>query len=346
MRFLALFLIACGGTPATRPPTAAAAEDSNKGATVVTWKDGSLTLGQIEERVSSKLNAMEQEYQLGRYELLNRSMNAAIDDALLKAEAKRRDLPDTETLLRETIEKQVQPPSEDVLKAFYEEVKPQLRGAPYEAVEQMLAGEWMQREMGARYEAMMTELRAAANIEGAVPYPDLKRVEVEVLPTDPVLGDAKAPVTIVQFAEYQCYYCNKVQPTLDSLLADYKGKVKLVYKDFPLENHQRALPAAVAARCAGEQGKYWEMSRVLLGNQQALTDEDFGTYASQLSLDVEKFETCRNSGEMEPLVRAGFTLGQEVGVAATPTFYVNGLLVSGAQPYDQFKAIIEQELKN
>ena len=120
----------------------------------------------------------------------------------------------------------------------------------------------------------------------------------------------------------------------------------MVYKDFPLENHQRALPAAVAARCAGEQGKYWEMSRKLLENQQALGDDDFQTYASNLSLDVNTFETCRNSGEMEPLVRAAFKQGQDAGVAATPTFYVNGLLVSGAQPYDQFKAIIDQELKN
>ena len=208
MRFLALFLIACGGTPATRPPTAAAADDPSKNATVVTWNGGSLTLAQIEERVATKLDAAEQEYQLGRYDLLNRSMNAAIDDALLQAEAKRRDLPDVETLLRESIEKQVQPPTDEVLQAFYEEVKPQLRGAPYEAVQQMLVGEWMQREMGARYEALLKELRAGAEIKGSVPYPNLKRAAVELLPTDPVLGDAKAPVTIVQFAEYQCYYCN------------------------------------------------------------------------------------------------------------------------------------------
>lgn len=342
MRVLLMTLIACGGSP-TPQPAAAAPQQAGP---VVTWKDGSLTMEQITHRVQGKLDAMEQEYQLERYDLLTRAMNAAIDDALLQAEADRRGLPDVDTLLREQIEKKVSPPDEATLLAFYEEVKPQLRGAPYEAVEQMLAGEWMQRDMGRRYELLLKELRTGADVKGSVPYPDLKRIDVPLEKTDPVLGKADAPVTIVQFAEYQCYFCAKVQPTLDALLEDYDGKVKLVYKDFPLENHTRALPAAVAARCAGEQGRYWEMSGKLLADQQALADEDFGAHAEAIGLNVEKFEACRAGGEMEPLVRASFELGQEVGVAATPTFYVNGLLVSGAQPYDQFKAIIEQELKN
>lgn len=342
MRVLLFTLIACGGSP-TPQPAAAAPQQAGP---VVTWKGGSLTMEQIQGRVENKLNAMEQEYQLERYDLLTRSMNAAIDDALLEAEADRRGLPDVESLLREQIEQKVSPPDEATLRAFYTEVESQLRGAPFEVVQQMLANEWMQRDMGKRYEALLKELRDKAQVKGAVPYPDLKRIEVPIEPTDPVLGKADAPVTIVQFAEYQCYFCNKVQPTLEALLEDYDGKVRLVYKDFPLENHSRALPAAIAARCAGEQGKYWEMSNKLLADQQALDDADFVAHAETLGLDGEKFAACRSGGQMEPLVRAAFQLGQEVGVAATPTFYVNGLLVSGAQPYDQFKAIIDQELSN
>ncbi|MCP5157696.1 MAG: DsbA family protein, partial [Ectothiorhodospiraceae bacterium] len=247
--------------------------------------------------------------------------------------------------LAKEIEEKVEMPNDTDVAQFYEDVKGQLRGASLEEVRPMLAAELMQRAMADRYDVYVKELRKKKGVKASLPYPDLARVELDVTASDPVLGNRDAPVTIVQFAEYQCYYCNKVAPTLDALLEDYDGKVRLVFKDYPLENHTRAMPAAVAARCAGEQGKYWEMNRVLLANQQALKDSDFDAYASQIGLDGSKFTSCLASGRVEPLVRAAFAEGQRAGVQATPTFYVNGLLVSGAQPYDRFKAIIEQELE-
>ena len=335
-------LMACGG--ATPPPEAAVRAATPEDPVVVTWKDGQLTLSEVESGVASKLAAMKQEYQLQRYELTRRAMDGAIDDAILEAEAKKAGI-DVETLLRNEIESKVVPPTDAQLRSFYEEVKDQLRGARFDAVQTMLAGELMNRQMAGRYDVYVTQLRESAGVKASLPYPDLERLDVAVSDTDPRLGSADAPVTIVQFAEYQCYYCNKVQPTLDALVADYDGKVSLVYKDFPLENHPRAFPAAVAARCAGEQDKYWEMSGRMLANQSALSDADLLQHADELGLDRKKFDSCLTEPEISKRVADSFAQGQALGVAATPTFYVNGVLVSGAQPYDQFKAIIDRELQ-
>ncbi len=312
---------------------------------VATWEGGQVTMADLEEDVGARLVTMEQEFQLQRYEMLSRALDGAVDDALLEAEAEARKLPDVRALLTKEIEEKITLPTDEEVEAFYAEVQPQLRGAKLEEVRSMLTAELMQRRMADRYDAFVKELRKKKGVDARLPYPDLARVEIEVVDTDPTKGADDAPITIVQYAEYQCYYCNKVAPTLDALLDDYDGKVRLVFKDFPLENHQRAMPAAVAARCAGDQGKYWEMNRILLANQQALRDSDFDQYAKQLDLDTEQFTKCLSSGEHEPHIREAFASGQQVGVQATPTFYVNGVLVSGAQPYDQFKDVIERELE-
>ena len=161
---------------------------------------------------------------------------------------------------------------------------------------------------------------------------------------DPMLGKKDAPVTIVQFAEYQCYYCNQAAPTLERLMKEYDGRVRLVFKDYPLSNHTAALPAAVAARCAGDQGKYWEMNKILLANQQALLEDDLHGYAKKLGLDMDRFQECQTSGRFEPSIQADLALGNEKGVDATPTFFINGVLLPGAQPYDRFAALIDREL--
>lgn len=345
MRFVTfLALVACGGATPSPVSPAEASPESAGSAPVATWKGGSITIGDVEAKVQTKLDTMEQEYQLQRYQVLTAALDGAIDDALLEAKAADEKLPDVRALLKREIEDKVQRPSEEELRAFYNEVKDQVRGAPFEVVEEMLANELAQRSMAGAYSAYVADLRGKANVKGSIPYPDLKRVSVATNDLDPVLGKDDAPVSIVQFAEYQCYFCNKVNPTLKALVNDYDGQVNVVFKDFPLANHERAMPAAVAARCAGDQEQYWGMNEVLLGNQQALATEDFKRYAADLKLDASAFDACLTSGRHDDAIRAAFAQGEALGVQATPTFYVNGVLVSGAQPYDVFKTVIDQEL--
>ncbi|RME53646.1 DsbA family protein [Candidatus Woesearchaeota archaeon] len=164
---------------------------------------------------------------------------------------------------------------------------------------------------------------------------------------DPVKGNPDAPVTIVEFSDYQCPFCGRhFQQTYPQLVKDYidTGKVKLVYRDFPLSFHPEAQKAAEAAECAGEQGKYWEMHDKLFQNQQSLGVANYKKWARELGLDGSKFDTCLDSGKMANEVKKDMADGQAAGVRGTPSFFINGRPVRGAQPFSVFQGIIEDEL--
>jgi protein-disulfide isomerase len=157
---------------------------------------------------------------------------------------------------------------------------------------------------------------------------------------------ASCPVTIVEYSEFQCPYCGKVMPAAKRVLAEYKGKLSWTTRDFPLSFHDRARPAAVAAHCAGDQGKYWHMYQELFANQQSLDDESLMKFAAKSVPDKAKFENCfKNPGPKQQLIDANMESGMKVGVTGTPAFFINGRRISGAQPYEEFKRIIDEELK-
>lgn len=173
---------------------------------------------------------------------------------------------------------------------------------------------------------------------------DPPRQEVTVAPTDPVKGPADAPITIVEWSDYQCPFCARVNPTLAQVRQAYGDKVRIVFKDFPLPNHAEAPKAAEAAHCAGDQGKYWEMHDVLFANQQALQVPMLKQHAATLKLDLAAFEQCLDSGKHAPRVAEGMRAGEALGVQSTPSLFVNGRPVVGAQPFDYFKTVIDEEL--
>lgn len=164
---------------------------------------------------------------------------------------------------------------------------------------------------------------------------------------DAVLGSANAPVEIIEFSDYQCPFCGSfVTQTLPSLKQKYidTGKVKLIYRDFPLPFHANAQKAAEAAECAGEQGKYYEMHDKIFGNQSAITVPDLKNYAAQIGLDTAKFNTCLDSGAMASEVTKDLADGTAYGVSGTPTFFINGRELVGAQPFSAFETAINAEL--
>ncbi len=173
---------------------------------------------------------------------------------------------------------------------------------------------------------------------------DPPRYPVALADHDPSRGPADAPITIVEFSEYQCPFCGRVTPTLKALEQKYAGKVRLVFKDFPLQNHAQAPKAAEAAHCAGDQGKYWELHDQLFSNQQQLQIADLRKYAGVIGLDQAKFDQCLDSGIHAANVQADVELGSQMGVQSTPTLYINGRVVTGAQPSSVFEAIIDEEL--
>jgi protein-disulfide isomerase len=151
-------------------------------------------------------------------------------------------------------------------------------------------------------------------------------------------------VTIVEFSDYQCPFCARVNPTLDRIRQTYGDRVKIVFKDYPLGNHPQAPKAAEAAHCAGEQNKYWEMHDAIFANQRAMEVANLKQSARAIGLNGSVFDQCLDSGKHAATVRAGTELGDKMGVNSTPTLYINGRVLLGAVPFESFKQVIDEEL--
>ncbi len=192
--------------------------------------------------------------------------------------------------------------------------------------------------------AQAVKATAAAQAQDADQSQKVTRYDVPV-DDDPILGPKDAPITIIEFSDYECPYCRKWHSeTFALLMQTYPGKIRFVYRDFPLTSiHPNAQAAAEAADCAGEQGKYWEFSEKLFGGQ-SLSPQVYSQYASDLGLDTNAFEACVTSSRYQAEVTADLEWAANLGVRSTPTFFINGLPVVGAQPYDLFKQVIDKEL--
>jgi protein-disulfide isomerase len=171
---------------------------------------------------------------------------------------------------------------------------------------------------------------------------------VRLADNDPVLGDPNAPVTIIEFSDFQCPFCSRWFESVKPQLQPYidRGEVRLIYRDFPLSFHQNAESAAIASECANEQGKFWEYHDVLFENQQALDSLSLKQYAADLGLNESQFNSCYDTSKYQGEVQTDFNDGAAVGVSGTPTFFINGTKVVGAQPWSAFQPIIDAELAN
>lgn len=181
---------------------------------------------------------------------------------------------------------------------------------------------------------------------GNAPNPNA-RIDVSV-DDDPAWGPEDAPVVIVEFSDFQCPFCGRFhEQTYSQLRENYAGQIRFVYRDYPiLQLHPNALISAQAANCAGDQDKYWEYHDLLLTNQDRSSRADLGDFAAELELDMDEFNECLDSGRYEQEVNADVQDGNRYGVRGTPTFFINGQVLIGAQPYETFAAAIEAELSS
>jgi protein-disulfide isomerase len=159
---------------------------------------------------------------------------------------------------------------------------------------------------------------------GKRPQVDYNKVHKLPLASSKIRGNPEAPVTIVEFSDFQCPYCSRLQPTLKQVLEAYPNEAKLVYKDFPLSFHKQAKNAAKAAHAAGEQGKYWEMHDLIFEKYNKLTEEMFKEFAEKLGLDMGRFTADYESNKYDKQIQQDINLGRSVGVSGTPTLFVNG----------------------
>jgi protein-disulfide isomerase len=183
----------------------------------------------------------------------------------------------------------------------------------------------------------------AAPVEAAAPAPG-KPVEIALRPDDPVKGNPRAPVTVVVFSDFQCPFCSRVEPTLKQVEQAYGPKVRLAWKHKPLPFHPNAVPAAVAAEAAREQGKFWQMHDKMFAGQQELSPAAYERWARELGLDMNRFKAALNSQKLRSRVDEDDQLATRLGIDGTPTMAVNGELVVGAVPFEILKAVIDRKL--
>ncbi len=162
---------------------------------------------------------------------------------------------------------------------------------------------------------------------------------------DPSIGPEDAPVTIIEFSDYQCPYCAKWHAEVyEQLMAAYAGKIRFVYRDNPIPSHPEAEPAAEAAECAGEQGDYWKFHDALFSGSYGLSRSSYEQIAADLGMDMIPFKQCLDSRRYKSEVEADAAAAAKAGINSTPTFVINGRLLIGALPFSDFKAVIDEEL--
>ena len=228
------------------------------------------------------------------------------------------------------------PVSDEEVLGFFEENRAQLPpGASFETFAERIRSYLEAR----RAENVITDLEA-----GAIIQVTLQRERALVEAIGPSRGPASAPVTIVEFSDFQCPYCARVGPTLDQLLERYPDQIRIVFRHLPLAFHEQARLAAQASFCAEGAGLFWEYHDQLFANQRALQRSQLIDYASLLELDTEAFETCMDSPEAQARVDADLAAAEALGATGTPAFFINGIGLSGAQPLEAFEAIISEEL--
>ena len=197
---------------------------------------------------------------------------------------------------------------------------------------------------GSRETAKAPEVQT--NPQADIPQ-DVRRFDIEVFEDDPALGPEDAPVTIFEFSDYECPFCRRHNlEVFNKIMEAYEGQIRYVYKDFPLTAiHPNALPAAAAALCAHEQNAFWEFHDHLFSMAMGLSEEAYMQYAEDLNLDMDDFTECVEEGRYEESVQADMDFASSLGVSSTPTFFINGIIVIGAQDFDYFVQVINGELE-
>lgn len=160
-----------------------------------------------------------------------------------------------------------------------------------------------------------------------------------------IAGNKNAKIKLVEYSDFECPFCERAYPTFKQLIAEYGDKISIEYKHYPLGFHKNAQKAAEASECAGEQGKFWQFHDKIFENQKSLSPSALKQWAGDIKLNTAKFNSCLDSGKYAAKVNAHFTEGQSKGVNGTPTTYINGEEVVGAQPYEAFKAVIDKLLQ-
>lgn len=273
------------------------------------------------------------------HSLRTQALGSEIASRLLEEEAKRQDMTVQEFIAAE-VEPKIGSPTNKEVGDFYNEQKDKIN-KPLKEVRDEIVRLLRQQKATTHLNDLVAVLRADAEIEIHLDPP---RLPVE-LQDARQRGPADAPVTIVEFSDFQCPFCRRVQPVLSELREEYQDRIRWVFKDLPLTDiHPEAVRAAQAARCAGEQDKFWEY-RAKLFEQDLFTDATYTEVAEATEVDPEPLMECLNSGKYQRPVAVEALEARNLGIEGTPAILVNGILMTGARAIENYRSVIDSELE-
>lgn len=342
---LATLLIACACTQAPSAPAAtpqaagtSASKDLPPDTVVATVSDKKITLSALDEQATAQLRELEEQ----RYQIRRQSLDQMINQQLVKEQASKKGVTE-EQYLKDEVDAKVTTPTKEQVKEFFAKNSAQLPpGAKLEEYQDRIETFLKRQGSAERAKDVFNDLRKNANVQVTLTPPPKPRVQVEA--KGPVKGPEGAKVTLVEFSDFECPFCSRARETVDKVMAKYDGKVKLVFRQFPLSFHPHARKAAEGALCANAQGKFWQFHDALFSDQTKLEPAQLKETASKLGLDKDKFGACLDSGEQGKIIETDMAAAEKVGVSGTPAFFINGVSLSGAQPLEEFERVIDQEL--
>ena len=301
---------------------------------LATVGDVEITEAEVEELMAAQLMKVQQD----RYNLMKQGVESLVSDRLLEAEARQRSI-SVEELLAEEVEAMVVAPTDEEIDAFYEERKARIR-QPKEEVADQIRDYLTQQRQSEVHSRLVSQLKQEHGYRLM-----LEPIRLPVAAAGfPAKGPEDAPVTIVEFSDFECPYCSRVNPSLQQVIDTYGDKVRLVFRQFPLNIHANAQKAAEASLCADEQGKFWEMHDLMFKEQRSLGADQLKEKAARLGLDAAAFNECLDSSRHADAVAADLEAGSRVGVTGTPALFINGRFLSGAQPFNEIAKVIDEEL--
>ncbi len=316
------------------------AEQQDAPNVLASLSDESITRAEVEEQIGDELARMDHQYRLERHRLMEQTLQRVVRDRLLRAEA------EAQGITFEQLATQIQASvtvSESDGREWYERNQRSLGGRSYEDLAPRIQEFLLTTE---RQKAMNDFARKLERDKGVVYYLEPFRAELD-LKGAPSNGPADAPVTLVEFSDFECPFCGGFVHTLEELEEAYPDKLRFVYRQYPLEAiHPRAFKAAEASLCAHEQGRFWEMHDLMFEEQDGLDVAALKEKAARLGLNEDDFASCIDSGRMADQVRRDMREGDRLGIEGTPAIFVNGIPVpGGAAPYAMLAGIIDDELR-
>jgi len=337
---LAAFALACA---CTKPAATASSAPGANGATapdkvVATFNGGQITAGELEKEVRPQIADLENKM----YQARKQTLEQMAMEKIVKAEATKAGLSEQDWMRKRVESAPVQPPTEAQERQFYDRLKSGGQIPPdttFESIKDRIGQALVNQQRQSQVQQVVTELQKQANLKLDLPQP-----RIQVAAEGPARGPKDAKITIVEFSDFECPYCGAAHDTVEQVMTTYAGKVRLVYRQFPLSFHHHAAKAAEASLCAADQGKFWEYHDVLFKNQKKLEPTELKAHASEVGLDGQKFGQCLDSGDKKKAVDADQQAGLAAGVGGTPAFFINGIFLNGAQPIDEFKKVIDAEL--